>query len=142
MEDNKLTNQEQENNSKTILLVDDEPDILSLYSEILQLDGLNVDIAHNGNDALIMAQSKKYDLILLDIMMDQGPNGLDVLKILRSEVEKYGHPIVVMLTNLRITDAIRDAFELGADGYLVKLSLTNEQLVKKVKGFLFGFKRL
>lgn len=132
-----------QNNTKNhkILLVDDEPDILSLYSEVLELDGLNVETVQNGNEALKKAEQEKYDLILLDIMMNEGPNGLDVLKVLRSESEKYGNPVIVMLTNLRITDAIRDAFELGADGYLVKLSLTNEQLVKKVKGFLFGFKR-
>lgn len=132
-----------QNNTKNhkILLVDDEPDILSLYSEVLELDGLNVETVQNGNEALKKAEQEKYDLILLDIMMNEGPNGLDVLKILRSESEKYGNPVIVMLTNLRITDAIRDAFELGADGYLVKLSLTNEQLVKKVRGFLFGFKR-
>lgn len=135
-----MDNQNSTKNHK-ILLVDDEPDILSLYSEVLEMDGLNVETVQNGNEALKKAEQEKYDLILLDIMMNEGPNGLDVLKILRNESEKYGNPVIVMLTNLRITDAIRDAFELGADGYLVKLSLTNEQLVKKVKGFLFGFKR-
>lgn len=124
---------------KTILLVEDEQDIRDLYKEVLELEGLSVDVASNGNEALTMAEQKKYSLILLDIMMENGPDGLEVLKSIRSNVEKFGRPVVVMLTNLRVTDVIRDAFELGADGYLVKLSLTNEQLVKKVKGFLYGF---
>ena len=126
-------------NSKLILLVDDEPSILELYTEVLRDAGFTVDTASNGNEALQKASEKVYALILLDIMMNLGPDGLEVLRIMRADQEKYKKPIIVMLTNLAITNNVKDAYDYGAEGYLIKLALSNEQLVKKVKGFLQGF---
>lgn len=126
-------------NLKPILLVDDEPSILELYSEVLKEAGFLIETAANGNEALEKVAEKEYSLILLDIMMNVGPDGLTVLKQLKSDPEKYRKPIIVMLTNLAITNNIKDAYDYGADAYLVKLALTNENLVKKVKGFLHGF---
>lgn len=127
------------NKSTLILLVDDEPSILELYSEVLRDAGFTVETASNGNEALMKAAEKVYGLVLLDIMMNDGPDGLEVLKIMRSDKTKYKEPIIVMLTNLAITNNVKDAYDYGADGYLIKLALSNEQLVKKVKGFLHGF---
>lgn len=127
------------NKSTLILLVDDEPSILELYSEVLRDAGFTVETASNGNEALMKAAEKSYGLVLLDIMMNDGPDGLEVLKIMRSDKTKYKEPIIVMLTNLAITNNVKDAYDYGADGYLIKLALSNEQLVKKVKGFLHGF---
>lgn len=126
-------------NSTLILLVDDEPSILELYSEVLRDAGFLVETASNGNEALMKAAEKEYGLVLLDIMMNDGPDGLEVLKILKSDTSKYKKPIIVMLTNLAITNNVKDAYDYGAEGYLIKLALSNEQLVKKVKGFLQGF---
>lgn len=128
-------------NSKSILLVDDDPSILEIFSEVLRDAGFEVDTAGDGNEALMKAAEKEYGLILLDIMMDNGPDGLEVLKIIKSDKDKYKNPVVVMLTNIAIANNIKDAYDYGADGYLVKLSLSNEQLlVKNVKGFLHGFR--
>jgi CheY-like chemotaxis protein len=124
---------------KKILLVDDEPGIIELYSEVLRDAGFTVDTASNGNEALQKAEENEYELILLDIMMNEGPDGLEVLKIIKAMPEKYKKPIVVMLTNLAITNNVKDAYDYGAEGYLIKLTLSNDQLVKKVKGFLHGF---
>lgn len=128
------------NKSTLILLVDDEPSILELYSEVLRDAGFSVETASNGNEALMKAAEKEFGLVLLDIMMNEGPDGLEVLKILKASPEKYKKPIIVMLTNLAITNNVKDAYDYGAEGYLIKLALSNEQLVKKVKGFLHGFK--
>ncbi len=125
--------------SKLILLVDDEPAILELYTEVLRDAGFEVDTASNGNEALKKATEKAYELILLDIMMNEGPDGLEVLRMIRADEAKYKKPIIVMLTNLAITNNVKDAYDYGAEGYLIKLALSNEQLVKKVKGFLHGF---
>ncbi len=127
------------NKSTLILLVDDEPAILELYSEVLRDAGFTVETASNGNEALMKASEKEYGLVLLDIMMNEGPDGLEVLKILKSNTDKYKKPIIVMLTNLAITNNVKDAYDYGSEGYLIKLALSNEQLVKKVKGFLHGF---
>jgi CheY-like chemotaxis protein len=135
MDDNTSTPQ----NLKPILLVDDEPSILELYAEVLKDAGFQIETAANGNEALEKAAEKEFSLILLDIMMNVGPDGLSVLKQLKADTNKYKKPIIVMLTNLAITNNVKDAYDYGADGYLIKLALSNEQLVKKVKGFLHGF---
>lgn len=126
-------------NLKKILLVDDEPGIIELYSEVLTDAGFTVDTASNGDEALQKTEEGDYVLILLDIMMNDGPDGLEVLKIIKSTPEKYKKPIIVMLTNIAITNNVKDAYDYGAEGYLVKLTLSNDQLVQKVKGFLHGF---
>ena len=125
--------------NKKILLVDDEPGILELYAEVLRDAGFQVDTGINGNEALQKAMENVYDLILLDIMMNDGPDGIQCLKEIKSNPDKYKKPIVVMLTNLAIINNVKDAFDRGAEGYLIKLTLSNEQLIEKVKGFLNGF---
>ena len=134
-----MDNTSSSKNSTLILLVDDEPAILELYSEVLRDAGFQVDTASDGDEALMKATEKEYGLILLDIMMNNGPDGLEVLKLIKSDSNKYKKPIIVMLTNLAITNNVKDAYDYGAEGYLIKLALSNEQLVKKVKGFLHGF---
>lgn len=134
-----MDNNDTSKNTNTVLLVDDEPAIIELYSEVLRDAGFIVDTASNGNEALMKASEKKYAIVLLDIMMNDGPDGLEVLKTIKSNPDKYKKPIVVMLTNLAITNNVKDAYDYGAEGYLIKLALSNEQLVKKVKGFLNGF---
>ncbi len=135
-----MDNVNTETQKQVILLVDDEPMILEIFSEVLRDAGFEVDTASNGNEALLKATERKYDLILLDIMMNEGPDGIEVLKIIKSEKEKYHNPIVVMLTNISIANNIKDALYYGAEGYLVKVSLSNELLVKNVKGYLKGFR--
>lgn len=135
-----MDNVNTETQKQVILLVVDEPMILEIFSEVLRDAGFEVDTASNGNEALLKATERKYDLILLDIMMNEGPDGIEVLKIIKSEKEKYHNPIVVMLTNISIANNIKDALYYGAEGYLVKVSLSNELLVKNVKGYLKGFR--
>lgn len=125
--------------SKKILIVDDEPNILELYSEVLSDAGFTIITASNGNEALQKLEQELYDLVLLDIMMNDGPDGIECLKIIKSNPQKYKKPVVVMLTNLALTNNVKEAFDHGAEGYLIKLTLSNEQLVKKVKGYLQGF---
>lgn len=121
-----------------ILLVDDDQDVLELYSEILTDAGYEVDKVENGQEALAACENKKYDLILLDLMMPV-MDGIETLKKLRADEAKYGHPVIVALTNVTMAVNVREAFEYGADGYLVKLSVSNDILVDKVKGYLEGF---
>jgi CheY-like chemotaxis protein len=124
----------------TILLVDDEQEVLDLYGEILTDAGYAVEFAKDGQICLDMCAKKKYDLILLDLMMPV-LDGIAALKLLRKDEAKYGHPVIVALTNVTMAMNIREAFENGADGYLVKLSISNDVLIEKVAGYLKGFKK-
>jgi len=123
-----------------ILLVDDDQEVVELYNEILVDAGYTVDKAANGQEALTACAVKKYDLILLDLMMPV-MDGIETLKSLRADESKYGHPVIVALTNVTMAVNVREAFEYGADGYLVKLSVSNDMLVEKVEGYLKGYSR-
>lgn len=129
-----------EKKTPLIMLVDDDPEVLELYGEILRDAGYTVDFAKHGKEALKLAEEKKYDLILLDLMMPV-MDGIECLKRMRADEAKYGHPVIVALTNVTMAVNVREAFENGADGYLVKLSVSNETLVEKVAGYLKGFKQ-
>lgn len=123
-----------------ILLVDDEVAVLDLYAEVLKDAGYAVDVAKNGEECLEMCEKNKYDLILLDLMMPV-MDGIECLKRLRADETKYGHPIVVALTNVTMAINIKEAFDNGADGYLVKIAVSNEMLVEEVDGYLKGFRK-
>lgn len=120
-------------NSK-VLLVDDDANLIELYSTVFRKNNLNFVIAKNGNQALDKAKSEKPNLILLDIMLPD-VNGFDVLKQLRANPETKGITIW-MLTVLAEQSNKTKAQELGADDYIVKSSYTPQQIVAKVREFL------
>lgn len=74
-----------------ILIVDDEPDLLSTLEFRLQQEGYDVETADNGNDALDRARGRRHDLIVLDVMLP-GENGYRVSHTLREEEEQAGRP--------------------------------------------------
>ena len=129
-----------EQNQKKILIVDDDLTILELYVDVLTSAGFLVDSVSNGQSALEILKKKEHSLVLLDIMMPD-MDGIMVLKSIRAEASIYEHPLIVMLTNLALTDNIKEALDSGAEGYLIKLSLSNEQLIQQVKNYLFGFQK-
>jgi CheY-like chemotaxis protein len=120
------------NNAK-ILLIEDEFYIRDLYKGILESGGFELELAMDGSDGLQKAQALPK-LILLDIMLP-GINGLEVLKTLKLDPRTKDIP-VVLVTNLGQEDVIKEAFDLGAQGYLLKVNLTAQELVKIVKQFL------
>jgi len=121
--------------SKNILIVEDEKDLADIYNEILSDEGYKVDMAENGKVGLEKIKAKKYDLILLDLMMPE-VDGTEVLKTIRADKDTYGSPKVIVLTNLSSEVVIKESFSEGADGYLMKTELVPEQIVSEIKGFL------
>ncbi|MBN1373826.1 response regulator [Candidatus Dojkabacteria bacterium] len=121
----------------TILIVDDESVILEQYKQMLELADFNVLTAINGNLAFdIMKENKdEIDLVLLDLMMP-GISGTEVLSVMRKEPKVYGDPKVLVLTNLASERTIKECFELGADGYVIKTEMDMEGIVKEVKRVL------
>ncbi|MEP7103670.1 MAG: response regulator [Candidatus Dojkabacteria bacterium] len=121
-----------------ILIVEDENDAREVFVQLLQTNlAYEVSSAADGQDALarIEAEGGKFDLILLDIVMPR-LDGVDTLRKIRAEKEKYGDPIVVMLTNLGGEVAIDTAMKLGAQGYLMKIEVEPVQLLEKIEEFL------
>lgn len=75
-----------------ILLVDDDRELTSLLKELLEMEGFNIVVAHDGEQALSLLDSS-VDLLLLDIMMPK-KNGIDTLK----ELRQHHQTPVIMLT--------------------------------------------
>jgi DNA-binding response OmpR family regulator len=118
----------------TVLIVEDEQDIREVYAEVLRDASYTVEVAQDGEEALCKAKCGAWDLMLLDIMLPK-VDGLEVLKQVRSDQKLAGKPIV-LLTNLGRESIIKEGFELGANGYLIKSELTPDQVVSEVQGFL------
>lgn len=122
------------NTKHSILLVEDEEYIRDLYRRQLEQAGYIVTAVGNGKDALEVLRANQFDLMLLDIMMPD-MNGVDVLKALDLQ-HNPSNMKIVMLTNLGQDNIIKEAFELGATGYLIKLTINPYQLLDEVKTFL------
>jgi len=102
-------------NKGTILVIDDEPDMLSLIKRILKPEGYDVLSAADSVCGLSLLKQVKPNLILLDIMMP-GPNGFDILERIR---QSFDIP-VIMVTATRDQGALEKAFNSGADDYIRK----------------------
>lgn len=116
-----------------ILLIEDEYFILDLYKRILEDAGFEVMTAMDGEQGLEKAKLNP-DLILLDIMLP-GLNGLQLLQKLKSENSMKNIP-VVLITNLGQANIIKEAFNLGVQGYLLKVRLKPQDLIDQVNIFL------
>lgn len=113
-----------------ILVVDDEERIRRLVRMYLERSGFQVDEASDGNEALAMALSKPYSLIILDLMLP-GIDGRDVCE----EVRKSSDVPIIMLTAAGDETQRIHGFELGADDYVVK-PFSPRELVMRVKALL------
>ncbi|OIN93370.1 hypothetical protein AUJ38_03490 [bacterium CG1_02_42_9] len=118
---------------KKILIVEDDQFILDLNKRQLENAGYEILTAENGEKAL-QELDKSVNLILLDILLPK-KGGLEILKDIKSNESVKNIP-VILLTNLGQESIIKQAFELGASGYLIKSSITPSDVVHQVKEFL------
>ncbi len=102
----------------TILVVDDEEDVVEIVGHFLQNEGYRVLAAYDGEEALEKAQHEKPDLILLDIMLPR-MDGFEVCRRLRSRVETEKIPIIFMTAKSEEEDQVKGLM-LGGDDYLTK----------------------
>lgn len=123
-----------EQKQKTILLVEDDDNLASVYETRLQAEGFNTKRVANGEDALAAALQVKPDLILLDVMMPK-VSGFDVLDILRNTPETQGVK-VIMLTALSQDSDKERAESLGVNDYLIKSQVVIADVVDKIKQHL------
>ena len=118
---------------KTILIVEDDRFIGEMYVRSLKKANYTVDWMVDGNDGLIAARNKQYDLLLLDVMLPER-RGNDILEALRNETEDLiPHTKVIVLTNFEQDDESRMAMEKKADGYLIKAEITPSKLLAVIQ---------
>ena len=121
-----------ENNSKKILIVEDETPLRTALVDTLLNEGFEVLESKNGEEGLSVALSDKPDLILLDLLMPK-MNGLQVMEKLRSDSWGKEVPIIV-LTNRAPDDKIMsDVIKYEPAFYLVKATLNLDEVVEKVR---------
>ena len=101
--------------AKKVLIVDDEKLIVKGIRFSLEQDGMEVDCAYDGEEALAMIQSKEYDIILLDVMLPKK----DGFEVCQQGREFSGVPIVMLPANGEERDKIL-GLEYGADDYITK----------------------
>jgi two-component system, OmpR family, alkaline phosphatase synthesis response regulator PhoP len=116
-------------NGHTILIADDEPDILEIVSYNLTNEGYTVYTAKDGNEALDAAQKVKPSLIILDIMMP-GKTGVQVCEILRTQPQ-FKQTLIIFLTALSDEGSQIKGLETGADDYISK-PISPKVLVSRV----------
>jgi len=120
--------------TKTILVVDDDKSILRTFTRILQKNGYEIDSAETGKEAIEKADTKHFDLALVDIRLPD-MDGTDLLTKIKKPLQ---HTIKIMITGFPSLESGVKALDEGADAYLVKpvkpeelLMLIEEKLKNK-----------
>jgi len=117
--------------TETILVVEDEPRVMRLVSEILKATGYQVLTAGDGQRALEMVSLEQPDLVLLDVLL---PGELDGYEICRRLREFSSAPVIMLTAKARDVD-ILNGFDAGADDYVLK-PFNAKELLARVKAVL------
>ena len=123
----------------TVLVVDDEADILDLIAFNLQRQGLKVLTARDGLSAVFLAKEHQPDLIVLDLMLP-GRDGFGVFKDLRGDTRTSQIPVIMLTARGELDDRIT-GLELGADDYVTK-PFSPKELVLRVQALLKRTKKI
>lgn len=118
---------------KKILIVEDDPLIVKIYTTRLKADGYDVLSAENGEEGIKIAEESFPDLIILDVMMPR-VDGFAVLERLRKNPSFKDTPIL-MYSNLNNEEEIERAIKMGVTEFLVKANLSPTQMVLKMKQY-------
>lgn len=124
-----------DNQQKKILIVEDDQFLREFYQELLTAEGYSVDIAAEGETALNKIQHNDYHLVLLDLMLPK-KDGVQILRDLKVSPAKSANVLIVVLTNLGQDAIIKECFNLGANGYLIKSALNPDQVLAEVRNYL------
>lgn len=119
---------------RKILLVEDDPFLVTLLKAKLSREGFEILHAKDGQEAIDILRKGKPDLILLDIILPQ-KSGFEVLEEVRSDPQLRGIPVII-ISNLGQTGDIEKGKELGVIEYFVKAKISVDELSDKVKEFL------
>lgn len=113
-----------------ILLIDDDLGLSELLAQLLELEGFDLTLAHDGQTGLELALDKQFDLILLDVMLPK-LNGFEVLKALRVSKQT---PVLMLTAKGDEIDRVV-GLEIGADDYLPK-PFNDRELVARIKAII------
>jgi len=118
---------------ETILIVEDEKDIIKMLEYNLKKEGFKTIASRNGEDALDSVNVDRPDLIILDLMLP-GKDGLEVCKTLKSDAKTAPIPVIMLTAKSQESDKIV-GLELGADDYMTK-PFSPRELIARIKAVL------
>ena len=118
---------------KKVLIVDDEPNIVTSLEYLMNKSGYEVKIARNGDEALALVESFLPDAVLLDVMMPR-KSGYEVCQTMRERMD-WRHIKIVMLSAKGREAEVSKGISLGADAYVTK-PFSNQELIAKIGGLL------
>lgn len=119
-----------------LLIAEDDPEIAMLERDYLEMEGYEVTVVDNGQQAVTQALNGDYSLLLLDLMLP-GCSGYDVCRLIRDRIDV---PILMVTARTESVDKIR-GLGLGADDYIAK-PFDPAELVARVKAHLNRYARL
>jgi DNA-binding response OmpR family regulator len=119
--------------NQRVLIVDDDPEVVNLFSYALKRAGYQVERALSGEAALERARGTRPDLIILDIMMP-GIDGYEVARRLRAEAATASTPIVMLTARALVPDQVA-GLQAGATSYLIKPVMPSA-LLKTIRDLL------
>lgn len=116
---------------KKILLVEDDPFLIDIYTTKLKEVGFSVESVSKGKEALKKIKEEKIDLILLDIVLPE-ETGFSFLKKIKESPEFKEIPVII-LSNLGQKREVEEGLHLGATKYLIKAHFTPSEVVEEIK---------
>ncbi len=121
--------------NRTIMVVDDEQDMVDLIKTMLEAKGYGVQSANSGQEAFNLLGEQRPDLIILDIMMPQ-MDGLEVLTRLRENSDTASIPVIFLTAKVHEED-LRRGYKMGAKYYITK-PFTSTQVLEGINLMLGG----
>ncbi len=125
---------------KNILLIEDDPFLIEIYTKRLQEIGISLEVASDGEQGLRKLTEKKFDLLILDIVLPKidGWEIMEKIKDLRSDVKGLADLKIVVLSNLGQKEDVEKAINMGATKYLIKAHYTPSEVVEEIKKVLIN----
>lgn len=129
-----MENTEEQNSSKKILLVEDDPLLIDIYCNKIRESGFIVTVAEDGEKALQKIKEEKPDLVVLDIVLPK-IDGWEIMSEIRKD-KGLDNLKVVILSNLGQKGEIEKGLAMGAQKYLIKAHYTPTEIINQIKEVL------
>jgi tubulin-specific chaperone A len=129
--DKKAATQQTQGGGVSVLLIEDDAAIVDMYGLYLKKEGCRVEIAKNGAWGIKQAKEKKFDIIIMDMLMP-AMNGYQALKDLKKDKKTKNTPVIVM-SNSAQDKEMGKAKSCGAVCYLLKSQITPARLKKEIE---------
>ena len=121
---------------KQILLIEDDPFLIDIYTTKLKEEGFSIEVATGGEEGLRKLREKKFDLLVLDIVLPK-IDGWEILEKIKNPLNRYGGGLkIIILSNLGQKEEVEKGLRLGAEKYLIKAHYTPTEVVVEIKQVL------